>query len=87
MRSTSNLFPLLITCLTVNGSSSQGRGGEDLSLELSRALQRSLLGGPNGAGKSIALTRILVRGPNHGPLDQGAHGTPMCKSQASELSL
>ena len=38
----------------------QGRGGEELSLELSRALQRSLLGGQSGVGEHLCSLLILI---------------------------
>ncbi|CAM6092665.1 unnamed protein product [Calypogeia fissa] len=38
----------------------EGRGGEELSLELSRALQRSFLGGPSGVGSAIDLATLCV---------------------------
>lgn len=38
----------------------EGRGGEELSLELSRALQRSYLGAPSGVGSAIDLGTLCV---------------------------
>ncbi|GLT27448.1 hypothetical protein SLA2020_024450 [Shorea laevis] len=38
----------------------KGRGGEELSMELSIALQRCLLGGKSGAGAGINLTSLVV---------------------------
>lgn len=38
----------------------EGRGGEELSLELSRALHRSLLGGGSGAGAAVDLSALSV---------------------------
>jgi hypothetical protein len=37
----------------------QGRGGEELSLELSRALQRSLLGGQSGKGEAVCSLLLI----------------------------
>ena len=38
----------------------QGRGGEELSLELSRALQRSLLGGQSGVGEHLCSLILII---------------------------
>ncbi|XP_015900774.1 uncharacterized protein LOC107433900 isoform X2 [Ziziphus jujuba] len=38
----------------------EGRGGEELSMELSVALQRCLLGGKSGAGAGISLSSLVV---------------------------
>ena len=38
----------------------KGRGGEELSLELTRGLERSFLGGPNGSGKYSSHIQISM---------------------------
>lgn len=40
----------LLVCASVVNIKLQGRGGEELSAELSSAIQRCLLGGKSGAG-------------------------------------
>ncbi|CAK9220716.1 unnamed protein product [Sphagnum jensenii] len=47
-----------VECSPTAAPEFEGRGGEDLSLELQRALERSLLGGPNGAGAAIDLSSL-----------------------------
>lgn len=42
----------------------QGRGGEELSSELSVALQRCLLGGKSGAGKRAKKQDQSIKGSN-----------------------
>lgn len=41
----------------------QGRGGEELSMELSVALQRCLLGGKSGAGYSRYTEKVTIKLP------------------------
>ncbi|MCO5605603.1 hypothetical protein L7F22_059786 [Adiantum nelumboides] len=49
-----------IECSPTAAPQFEGRGGDELSLELSRALQRSLLGGGSGTGAAIDLSALSV---------------------------
>jgi len=59
-RPTHGSLAIKIECSPTASPKFEGRGGEDLSLELSRALERSLLGGPNGAGAAIDLSCLRI---------------------------
>ncbi|KAI3944292.1 hypothetical protein MKW92_019868 [Papaver armeniacum] len=51
---------IFVDCSPTAAPMFQGRGGEDLSAELSVALQRSFLGGKSGAGAGINLSSLIV---------------------------
>ncbi|OVA20159.1 Exoribonuclease [Macleaya cordata] len=51
---------IYVDCSPTAAPMFQGRGGEELSTELSVALQRSLLGGKSGAGAGIDLSSLIV---------------------------
>ncbi|XP_057798528.1 uncharacterized protein LOC131014544 isoform X1 [Salvia miltiorrhiza] len=54
---------IYVDCSPTAEPSFEGRGGEELSTELSSALQRCLLGGKSGAGAGIDLSSLcIVRG-------------------------
>ncbi|KAG6413930.1 hypothetical protein SASPL_126645 [Salvia splendens] len=54
---------IYVDCSPTAEPSFQGRGGEELSTELSSALERCLLGGKSGAGAGIDLSSLcIVRG-------------------------
>ncbi|CAN1121088.1 Exosome complex exonuclease RRP42 [Linum perenne] len=58
-------FAIYVDCSAIAEPTFEGRGGEDLSAELSVALQRCLLGGTSGAvetvtGAGIDLTSLIV---------------------------
>lgn len=59
-RPTHGKVEIAIECSPTAAPEFEGRGGEELSLELSRALQRSLLGGQSGAGAAIDLSALGV---------------------------
>ncbi|KAG0556295.1 hypothetical protein KC19_11G041500 [Ceratodon purpureus] len=49
-----------IECSPTAAPEFEGRGGEELSLELTRGLERSFLGGPNGSGAAIDLSSLRI---------------------------
>ncbi|XP_057866562.1 uncharacterized protein LOC131074031 [Cryptomeria japonica] len=49
-----------IECSSIAAPEFERRGGDELSMELSGALQRSLLGGKSGAGAGIDLSNLKV---------------------------
>ncbi|BBN11627.1 exosome complex component RRP42 [Marchantia polymorpha subsp. ruderalis] len=49
-----------VECSPTAAPEFEGRGGEELSMDLSRALQRSFLGGASGAGAAIDLASLVV---------------------------
>lgn len=51
---------IYIDCSPTAAPTFEGRGGEELSTELSAALQRCLLGGKSGAGAAIDLSSLLI---------------------------
>ncbi|CAI0378015.1 unnamed protein product [Linum tenue] len=51
---------IFVDCSAVAEPTFEGRGGEELSAELSVALERCLLGGTSGAGAGIDLTSLIV---------------------------
>ncbi|XP_026392890.1 exosome complex exonuclease RRP42-like [Papaver somniferum] len=51
---------IFVECSPTAAPMFQGRGGEELSTELSVALQRSFLGGKSGAGAGINLSSLIV---------------------------
>ncbi|KAK7310106.1 hypothetical protein RJT34_07382 [Clitoria ternatea] len=51
-----------IDCSSTAEPAFEGRGGDELSAELSVALQRCLLGGKTGAGAGIDLSLIVIEG-------------------------
>uniref|UniRef100_A0A7N2KTV2 Ribosomal RNA-processing protein 42 n=2 Tax=Quercus TaxID=3511 RepID=A0A7N2KTV2_QUELO len=51
---------IYVDCSPTAAPMFEGRGGEELSTELSVALQRSLLGGKSGAGAGIDLSSLVV---------------------------
>ncbi|KAF5208226.1 Exosome complex component rrp42, partial [Thalictrum thalictroides] len=51
---------IYIDCSPTAAPVFEGRGGEELSAELSVALQRCLLGGKSGAGTGINLSSLVV---------------------------
>ncbi|KAJ4827341.1 hypothetical protein Tsubulata_003297 [Turnera subulata] len=51
---------IFVDCSPVANPVFEGRGGEELSLELSVALQQCLLGGKSGAGAGIDLSSLMV---------------------------
>ncbi|KAJ6873944.1 exosome complex component RRP42 [Populus alba x Populus x berolinensis] len=51
---------IFVDCSPVAEPMFEGRGGEELSTELSVALQRCLLGGKSGAGAGIDLSSLIV---------------------------
>ncbi|PIA59211.1 hypothetical protein AQUCO_00400233v1 [Aquilegia coerulea] len=51
---------IYVDCSPTAAPMFEGRGGEELSAELSAALQRCLLGGRSGAGAGINLSALIV---------------------------
>ncbi|ESR61015.1 3'-5'-exoribonuclease family protein [Citrus sinensis] len=51
---------IFVDCSPTAEPTFEGRGGEELSAELSSALQRCLLGGKSGAGAGIDLSSLVV---------------------------
>ncbi|XP_024538320.1 exosome complex component RRP42 [Selaginella moellendorffii] len=51
---------VMVECSATAGPEFEGRGGEDLNMELSRALQRCFVGGPSGAGAAIDLSTLGI---------------------------
>lgn len=51
---------IFVDCSPTAAPVFEGRGGEELSAELSVALQRCFLGGKNGAGAGIDLSSLIV---------------------------
>ncbi|KAE9605312.1 hypothetical protein Lal_00024624 [Lupinus albus] len=51
---------IYIDCSSTAEPAFEGRGGDELSAELSTALQRCLLGGKSGAGAGIDLSSLVV---------------------------
>uniref|UniRef100_A0A2P2K5K7 Ribosomal RNA-processing protein 42 n=1 Tax=Rhizophora mucronata TaxID=61149 RepID=A0A2P2K5K7_RHIMU len=51
---------IFVDCSPIAEPVFEGRGGEELSTELSVALQRCLLGGKSGAGAGIDLSSLVV---------------------------
>ncbi|KAF6153733.1 hypothetical protein GIB67_000966 [Kingdonia uniflora] len=51
---------IFVDCSPIAAPMFEGRGGEELSAELSLALQRCLLGGKSGAGAGINLSSLIV---------------------------
>ncbi|KAL3679902.1 hypothetical protein R1sor_022858 [Riccia sorocarpa] len=49
-----------VECSPTAAPEFEGRGGEELSMDLSRALQRSFLGGASGAGAAIDLASLSI---------------------------
>lgn len=49
-----------VECSPTANPEFEGRGGEELSLELTRGLERSFLGGPNGSGAAIDLSTLRI---------------------------
>ncbi|KAE9457849.1 hypothetical protein C3L33_10248, partial [Rhododendron williamsianum] len=54
---------IYVDCSPTAAPMFEGRGGDELSAELSAALQRCLLGGKSGAGKAINKARIVTVTP------------------------
>ncbi|WMV40161.1 hypothetical protein MTR67_033546 [Solanum verrucosum] len=52
---------IYVECSPTAEPSFEGRGGEELSTELSTALERSLLGGKSGAGAGIDPASLLIK--------------------------
>ncbi|CAN4075966.1 unnamed protein product [Withania somnifera] len=52
---------IYVECSPTAEPSFEGRGGEELSAELSTALERSLLGGKSGAGAGINPESLLIK--------------------------
>lgn len=59
-RPTHGKIEIAIECSPTAAPEFGGRGGQELSLELARALQRSLLGGQSGAGAAIDLSALGI---------------------------
>lgn len=59
-RPTQGKIEINMECSPTAAPQFEGRGGEELSLELSRALERSLLGGQSGAGAAIDLSALGI---------------------------
>lgn len=51
---------IFVDCSPTAAPMFEGRGGEELSTELSTALQRCLLGGKSGAGAGIDLSSLVI---------------------------
>lgn len=51
---------IFVDCSPTAAPTFEGRGGEELSIELSAALQRCLLGGKSGAGAGIDLSSLVI---------------------------
>ncbi|KAL0555863.1 hypothetical protein IC582_004364 [Cucumis melo] len=60
MQSNKGKVSISVDCSPIAEPAFEGRGGEELSMELSVALERCLLGGKSGSGAGIDLSSLIV---------------------------